>query len=91
MSESDPKLSPGKGFHLEGDGKWDIQEIPDWVLDQAEFTGYLTIHGYNSSVFETQDGDQWAQKSSGTPAPKGDQAQKEMLASIAKRITKYKS
>jgi hypothetical protein len=88
-----PKLTPGIGFHLEGDGHWDVQEIPDWVLDVAEFSGYLTIQGYASSVFETPEGEQWAQKSSGTPAPKGDEGAKDILSSfhgMALRVSSMK-
>lgn len=75
-----PKLTPGIGFHLEGDGQWDVQEIPDWVFEDAEFFGYLTVQGYACSIFETSEGGQWAQKSSGTPAPKGDEGAKDILS-----------
>lgn len=67
-----PQLAPGVGFILEGDGRWDVQNIPPDVVKSAEFDGYLTIQGYECSVFITPDGQQWAQKVSGTPAPKGD-------------------
>lgn len=70
--EAVPQLSPGIGFILEGDGKWDVQKIPPEVIKSAEFSGYLTIQGYKCSVFITPEGEQWAQKSSGIPAPKGD-------------------
>lgn len=76
-----PELTPGYGFHLEGDGFWDVQELPEEVLTGATFSGYLEIEGYQSAVFEMPDGDQWAQKQSGTPAPKGDDAAREMTAS----------
>jgi hypothetical protein len=80
----DPELVSGYGFHLEGDGKWDVQQIPQYVVDNAKFSGYLTIQGYACSVFEMPDGDQWAQKSSGIPAPKGDEGAVEKLASLKK-------
>lgn len=76
-----PELTPGYGFHLEGDGRWDVQELPGEVLERATFSGYLEIEGYESAVFEMPDGDQWAQKQSGTPAPKGDDAARELMAS----------
>lgn len=66
-----PELVPGPAFHLEGDGKWDVQELPRDVLVRAEYSGELEIDGYPAVVFEMPDGDQWAQKSPGTPAPKG--------------------
>jgi len=76
-----PELTPGYGFHLEGDGHWDIQKLPSEVLERAVFSGYLKILGYESAVFEMPDGDQWAQKQSGTPEPKGDEATRELMAS----------
>lgn len=81
-----PELTSGYGFHLEGDGRWDVQEVPRDVLDRAVFSGYLEIEGYQSAVFEMPDGDQWAQKQSGTPAPKGDDAARELMASSALHI-----
>jgi len=78
-----PELTPGVGFHLEGDGFWDVQDIPEDVLGTATFSGYLEIQGYPSVVFETPDGDQWAQKQPGTHAPKGDDAARDELASSA--------
>jgi hypothetical protein len=68
MEESAPSLTPGAGFHLDAQGQWEVKDIPPEVLKVAEFSGYLTIHGYRASVFETPDGDQWAQKSVNTPA-----------------------
>jgi len=76
-----PRLTPGVGFHLEGDGHWDVQDVPEDVLGSATFFGYLDILGYPSVVFETPDGDQWAQKQPGTPAPKGDDAARDAMAS----------
>jgi hypothetical protein len=55
-------LAPGIAWHLEEDGQWQPLQIPKDVLDTAIFSGYLTIQGYRASVFETPDGDQWAQK-----------------------------
>lgn len=68
MAEEAPSLTPGVGFHLDQQGQWEVKEIPPEVLDGAEFSGYLTIHGYRASVFETPGGEQWAQKSVNTPA-----------------------
>jgi len=76
-----PELTSGYAFHLEGDGHWDVQELPTEALERAVFSGYLEIEGYQCAVFEMPDGDQWAQKQSGTPAPKGDEAEREILAS----------
>jgi hypothetical protein len=59
----DVKLTPGNGFHLGPDGQWKVEKIPDVVLKNAQFSGYLTIQGHRSTVFDTPDGDQWAQKS----------------------------
>lgn len=60
-------LSPGYGFHLQPDGQWDIKPIPPDVLSKATFSGYLTINGYKSTVFDMPNGDSWAQKSVNTP------------------------
>jgi hypothetical protein len=80
-------------FHLEGDGHWDVQKIPDDILEQLKFSGELVIHGYRCSVFETPDGDQWGQKIPGTPAPKGDEgaAQMAMLYRMAHKIMARKN
>lgn len=67
MSE-DFKLQPGVGFHLKPDGNWLAEKIPPEVLQEAKFSGYLTIEGYRSTVFETKNKEQWAQKSTGTSA-----------------------
>lgn len=80
---ADPELVPGIAFFLEGDGHWDVKEMPDWVLDVAEYSGDLTIQGYDCAVFVTPEGEQWAQKASGTPAPKGDEAAREILSSLS--------
>ena len=81
--EPTPELSPGTGFILEGDGRWDVQSIPQEVLNTAEFDGYLTIQGYKCSTFITPEGQQWAQKSSGTPAPKGDNDLEQIATKVA--------
>lgn len=77
-----PSLVPGPAFHLEGDGNWDVQEVPEVVLQSAAYVGDLKIEGYPCVVFETPDGDQWAQKAPGTPAPKGDEAAEQVVASV---------
>jgi len=59
---ADPSLSKGTGFYLQPDGNWGIKEIPEKVVRESEFSGYLTIQGYKSAVFEMPDGSQWAQK-----------------------------
>ncbi len=65
---AEPTLQPGAGFHLKPDGTWEVKDIPPKVLTEAKFSGYLTIEGYRSTVFETPDKEQWAQKSTGTAA-----------------------
>jgi len=62
------QLTPGLGFHLGDNGHWVVEEIPEDVIATARFSGYLTIHGYRCTVFETPSQDQWAQKSVGTVA-----------------------
>lgn len=86
-----PKLVPGYGFHLEGDGAWDIQKIPPNVLRDAQYSGELTIKGFHCIVFDIPDGDTWAQKRPGTPAPKGDEAVDEKLASLRRIATRMAS
>lgn len=78
----EPRLTEGAGFYLKPDGNWDIQEIPPNVVHEAEFSGYLTVQGYNCTVFEMPDGSMWAQKSSGTPATDDESK----LATIARVI-----
>jgi hypothetical protein len=87
------ELVPGPAFHLEGDGKWDVQELPSDVLKSAKYFGEIKIEGYPAVIFEMPDGDQWAQKAPGTPAPKGDEASKAITSSdkfhrIARRMVK---
>lgn len=62
-SDLEPKLQPGVGFHLKPDGQWEVKKIPLEVLQSAKMSGLLTIQGYRSTVFETPDKEQWAQKS----------------------------
>jgi len=85
-SNVNPHLVPGLGFHLEGDGFWDVQEIPKNVLETAEFFGNLDIEGYQAVVFQTPNGDQWAQKAPGTPSPKGDEAKEQIMSFSFDRI-----
>lgn len=80
-----PDLVPGPAFHLEGDGQWDVQELPRDVLRRALYTGEVDIDGYPAVVFEMPDGSQWAQKSPGTPSPKGDEAS-DALSQMAARV-----
>jgi hypothetical protein len=68
MPQDDVKLQPGIGFRLQPDGSWKPEKIPSDVLRDAKFSGYLTIDGYRSTVFETPDKNQWAQKSTNTAA-----------------------
>lgn len=56
------KLSPGYGFHLLDDGSWEIEEIPSSVLSSAKESGTLQIEGVPTRVFETAEGEMWAQK-----------------------------
>lgn len=79
--KDEPGLTEGVGFFLDPSGQWDVKDIPPDVVQEAEFSGYLTIHGYNCMVFEMPNGDMWAQKSSNTPAK--DDAK---LASIARIV-----
>ncbi len=83
VADAVPKLVRGPAFHLEGDGRWDVQDLPDSVLRGAEYSGEIEIDGFPAVVFEMPDGDQWAQKSPGTPAPKGDEALAQMAARVA--------
>ncbi len=82
-----PKLAPGYGFHLEGDGFWDVQEIPPNVLAESKYSGEFEIEGFPAVVFEMPDGDQWAQKAPGTPAPKGDQGAETVLKEASSRFS----
>ena len=67
MKPEDPTaLTPGAGFHLQADGTWAVEEVPREALDEAEFSGYLTIQGYRCTVFDTPGNDSWAQKSANT-------------------------
>lgn len=66
--KTNAELQSGVAFRLQPDGQWKPEKIPPEVLKEAEFSGYLTIQGYRCTVFETPDKNQWAQKSTGTPA-----------------------
>jgi hypothetical protein len=57
-----PKLSPGVAFHLDEDGTWKAKPVPPEVRREAEYSGTLTIYGYKSVVFETPNGQSWAQR-----------------------------
>lgn len=59
---ADPSLVSGLGFRLNEQGTWDVEQVPDEIVKESEFSGYLTIHGYKSAVFETADKQMWAQK-----------------------------
>ncbi len=59
---SDEKLSSGAGYFLNDDGEWEIKNIPNDVLKNSKYSGYLTINGVKCSVFDSHDGKQWAQK-----------------------------
>lgn len=75
----EPSLQPGVGFHLEPSGSWKAKEIPPEVVKDAKFSGYLTIEGYRSTVFETKDKQQYAQKSPGVS---------ELASRVAARVSK---
>jgi hypothetical protein len=81
----EPGLTPGKGFFLESNGNWGVKDIPGNVVQEARFSGYLTINGYNCAVFEMPNEQMWAQKSNNTPA---DEDAK--LAAIAVKIAAKK-
>ena len=55
-------LAPGIAWHLDEDGQWQPEQVPQDVLEGAKETGELTIEGYRATVFEAADGTQWAQK-----------------------------
>lgn len=66
--KDEPGLSIGSGFFLKPDGQWDIIDLPTKVVEEAAFSGYITIQGYSCTVFEMPNGDMYAQKSLNTPA-----------------------
>jgi len=78
-----PKLVRGPAFHLDGDGRWDVQELPREVRQKAEYSGEIEIEGFPAVVFEMPDGDQWAQKAPGSPSPKGEEAVEDALAQVS--------
>ncbi len=61
-SVTEEYMTPGVGFFLKTDGTWDQSEIPEKVLKESKFSGHLKINGYDCTVFEMENGDQWAQK-----------------------------
>ena len=75
-SEDEPVLNPGVAFHLDESGLWSPEKVPDLVLKDAIYKDDMTILGYRCLVFETSEGDLWAQKINMT----------EKLASIAIRV-----
>lgn len=85
-----PELSPGPGFFLEGDGQWDVREIPPEVLESAEYFGEIEIEGFPSVVFTTPEMQTWAQKAPGVPAPKGDEAA-DAIEKMAMRVAGIKT
>lgn len=60
--KKEPVLSPGIAWHLQEDGKWLPEKVSPEALKSSKYTGDLIIQGYKSSVFETSEGDSWAQK-----------------------------
>jgi hypothetical protein len=58
----DPSLTKGMGFFLKDNGEWGVGNISEKVVRESEFSGYLTIYGYKSAVFEMPDKSQYAQK-----------------------------
>lgn len=62
---SSARLTPGNAFHLQPSGSWKVEHIPSSVLESALPSAFLTIQGIRSTIFETPEGEQWAQKSLG--------------------------
>jgi len=60
MKADGPSLEPGNAFRLNAEGEWDVMKVPSSVISKAEFSGYLTIEGFKTAVFETPEGEQWA-------------------------------
>lgn len=75
-----PELVSGPAFHLDGDGQWDVRELPPDVKHRAHYTGEIDIDGYPAVVFEMPDGAQWAQKAPGTPSPKAGEAAAQVVS-----------
>lgn len=67
---SSARLSPGNAFHLQPSGSWKVEKIPSSILESALPSAFLTIQGIRSTIFETPEGDQWAQKSLGVASAK---------------------
>lgn len=55
-------LQPGPAFRLNDSGTWDVEPVPQDVLDGATYSGHLVIQGYRCVVFDAPDGSTWAQK-----------------------------
>jgi hypothetical protein len=55
------RLQPGPAFHLQPDGTWAVEDAPSIVVQNARYSGRLTIEGYLCAVFELN-GEEWAQK-----------------------------
>lgn len=86
-------LSSGIGFHLQPDGRWEPEKVPDHVVENAKFSGFLTIQGYRCVVFELN-GEQWAQKSTGTVATTIGNIMKssnvsKLASRVALRVSRY--
>jgi len=60
--KSVPILVPGLAFHLDEDGLWTPEKLPQDVIKRAVYKDELTILGYKCAVFEMEDGSLWAQK-----------------------------
>ncbi len=65
MLSDDFKMTSGLGFHLQPDGQWDVKNVPENVVRDSTFSGYLKIQGYKCLVYNTPEGDSWAQKEVG--------------------------
>jgi hypothetical protein len=57
----DLRLQEGTAFHLQPDGTWAVEDAPAAIVQDARFSGFLIIEGYQCVVFELN-GEEWAQK-----------------------------
>jgi len=64
MPTNVPMMSDGVAFKLQEDGTWSPEEVPKGLPATVTMSGHLTIDGYRTTIFETPDGEMWAQKSS---------------------------